>query len=117
VDNSSGAPRGTYISDISNLNASIGQYWFYIDMNIEKGIDLGFGKVIASVEVENLLNNKNSQIINPITGRAYEYGDPTPNSYNDPLYPQKTGTIQPFPYDPSRYLKPRTLKLSLAFRF
>jgi len=77
------------------VNGSIGQYWFWIDLNFEKYFDLGFGRLVANVEVQNLLDRKNSQIINPATGRAYEYGDPTPNSYNDPLYPQLTGTISP----------------------
>jgi hypothetical protein len=72
---------------------------------------------VASIEVENLLDRKNSQIINPTTGRAYEYGDPTPSTYNDPLYSQLTGNISPFPYNPARYLKPRTVRLSLAFNF
>jgi outer membrane receptor protein involved in Fe transport len=115
IDAASGRPQ--YISDLNNLNGSIGQYWFWIDLNFEKYFDLGFGRLVASVEVQNLLNRKNSQIINSTTGRAYEYGDPTPNSYNDPLYPQLTGTISPFPYDPSRYLNPRTVRVSLAVRF
>jgi outer membrane receptor protein involved in Fe transport len=115
IDAASGRPQ--YISDLNNLNGSIGQSWFWIDLNFEKYFDLGFGRLVANVEVQNLLDRKNSQIINPATGRAYEYGDPTPNSYNDPLYPQLTGAISPFPYDPSRYLNPRTVRFSLAVRF
>ena len=115
IDAASGRPQ--YVSDLNNVNGSIGQYWFWIDLNFEKYFDLGFGRLVANVEVQNLLDRKNSQIINPATGRAYEYGDPTPNSYNDPLYPQLTGTISPFPYDPSRYLNPRTVRFSLAVRF
>jgi outer membrane receptor protein involved in Fe transport len=115
VDPSTGRPQ--YITDITRQNASVGDPWFYIDLNFEKYFDLGFGKIVATLEVENLLNRKNSQIINPVTGRAYEYGDPTPTSYNDPLYPQLTGDISPFPYNPARYLNPRTMRLSLAFRF
>jgi outer membrane receptor protein involved in Fe transport len=109
--------RPQYVSDLNNLNGSIGAYWFYIDLNIEKYIDLGFGKLVASLEIQNLLNNQNSQIVNPTTGRAYEYGDPTPASYNDPLYPQLTGNISPFPYNPARYLNPRTIRGGLSFRF
>lgn len=109
--------RPEYISDLDRINEGIGDNWFYIDLNVEKYLDIGFGKLIGTVEIENLLNNKNSQIINPVTGRAYEYGDPTPSSYNDPLYPQLTGEISPFPYNPARYLKPRTVRLSLTFRF
>ncbi|HTY58360.1 MAG TPA: TonB-dependent receptor [Bacteroidota bacterium] len=115
VDASSGRPQ--FVSDLNNVNGSIGQSWFWIDLNFEKNFDLGFGRLVASVEVQNLLDRKNSQIIDPATGRAYEYGDPTPTSYNDPVYPQLTGNVSPFPYDPSRYLNPRTIRFSLAVRF
>jgi outer membrane receptor protein involved in Fe transport len=112
-----GRPR--YISDNSRINGFVGDDWFYVDVNLEKYFDLGSGKIVAAVEIENLFDRKNSQIINSVTGRAYEYGDPTPSSYsyNDPKYPQLTGDIQPFPFNPARYLKPRTIRLSLAFRF
>jgi len=109
--------RPEYISDLDRINDEVAENWFYIDLNFEKYFDLGFGKLIAAVEVQNLLNNKNSQIINPVTGRAYEYGDPTPSSYNDPLYPQLTGNVSPYPYDPARYKEPRTIRVSLALRF
>ncbi|HMK39423.1 MAG TPA: TonB-dependent receptor, partial [Bacteroidota bacterium] len=115
IDASSGRPL--YVSDLNNVNGSVGQYWFWIDLNFEKYFDLGFTRLVASVEVQNLLDRKNAQIINPATGRAYEYGDPTPLSYNDPVYPQLTGNVSPFPYDPSRYLNPRTFRVSLAVRF
>jgi outer membrane receptor protein involved in Fe transport len=109
--------RPLYISDQDRIYDEIGDDWFYIDLNLEKYIDLPFGKLVANVDIENLLDRKNPQIINPVTGRAYEYGDRTPTSYNDPLYPQLSGDIQPFPYNPARYLKPRTVRVSLAFRF
>jgi len=109
--------RPDYISDLNRLNEGVGATWFYIDLNFDKYFDLGVGKLVASVEVQNLLDRKNSQIINPVTGRAYEYGDPTPSGYNDPLYPQLNGNVLPFPYSPARYLNPRTIRLGLAFRF
>jgi hypothetical protein len=115
IDAASGRPL--YITDLDRINDEIGENWFYIDLNFEKYIDLGFGKLVASIEVQNLLNNKNAQILNPVTGRAYEYGDPTPSGYNDPLYPQLTGNVSPYPYDPARYKEPRTMRFSLAFRF
>ncbi len=115
VDPFTGRPQ--YISDINRQLESIGANWFYVDLNLEKTVDLGFGSLLFTVEVQNLLDQKNAQIINPATGRAYEYGDPTPSGYNDPLYPQLTGDVSPFPYSPARYLNPRTLRFSLAFRF
>ncbi len=109
--------RPLYISDINRNLEAVGEYWFYIDLNFEKNIDAGIGKLVLSIEIQNLLNRKNAQIINPVTGRAYAYGDPTPVTYNDPLYPQLTGDISPFPYNPARYLNPRTVRASLSFRF
>jgi outer membrane receptor protein involved in Fe transport len=109
--------RPEYIRDITRQLEGIGEDWFILNFNIEKFFDIGFGMLVASVEVQNLLDEKNTQIVNPVTGRAYEFGDPTPLSYNDPLYPQLTGDIDPFPYNPARYLSPRTLLLSLSFRF
>ncbi|MBX2989869.1 MAG: TonB-dependent receptor [Bacteroidetes bacterium] len=109
--------RPEWITDIERINEGRGENWFTVDINFEKYFDLGFARLIAAIEVQNLLNNKNSQIINPVTGRAYEYGDPTPLSWNDPVYPQLTGNVSPYPYDPARYREPRTMRLSLALRF
>ena len=109
--------RPEYVSDINRINEGLGDDWFIVDLNFEKYFDLGFGKLIAAMEIQNLLNIKNSQIINPVTGRAYEYGDPTPSYFNDPLYPQLAGNVSPYPYDPARYKEPRTVRLSLALRF
>ncbi|HLP15691.1 MAG TPA: TonB-dependent receptor [Bacteroidota bacterium] len=109
--------RPEYTSDYDHLYEMVGKNWFYINLNFEKYFDLGFAKFTLSMEVQNVLNNKNSQIINPVTGKAYEYGDPTPTSYNDPLYPDLQGTVSPFPYNQARYLAPRTAKLGIAFKF
>ncbi|MCK5573018.1 MAG: TonB-dependent receptor [Bacteroidetes bacterium] len=115
ADAATGRPE--YIRDISRELEFIGDDWFIVNFNVEKYFDFGFGTLVASVEVQNVLDRKNTQIVNPVTGRAYEFGDPTPTSRNDPLFPQLTGDIDPFPYNPARYLSPRTLLLSLAFRF
>lgn len=109
--------RPQYVEDFSNPRGKVGEDWFYIDLNFEKYIDLSFGKFVLVLEIQNLLNSKNPQIINPTTGRAYEYGDPTVSTLNDPLYPTLQGTITPFPYDPTRYLAPRNIRLGLSFRF
>ncbi|HSQ74704.1 MAG TPA: TonB-dependent receptor [Bacteroidota bacterium] len=109
--------RPQYVADLDNVNSGIGSPWFYIDLNLEKTIQIGFGKIVVGLEVQNVLNNSNSQIINSVTGKAYEYGDATPLGYNDPLYPQLSGSVSPFPYNPARYLNPRTIRGSLSFRF
>ncbi len=109
--------RPEYTTDFANPLGKVAEEWFYIDLNFEKYVDLSFGKLVVALEIQNLLNNKNPQIINPVTGRAYEYGDRTVQSVNDPLYPTLQGTIDPFPYNGSRYLAPRNIRLGLSFRF
>lgn len=109
--------RILYVSDDNHPLQDVGQNWFYANLNIEKFFDLGFAKLTISVEIQNLFDNLNSQTVNPVTGRAYQYGDNTPNSYNDPRFPKLEGFISAFPYDPSRYLTPRTFLFGAAFRF
>ena len=109
--------RPDYEIDNSNYLGAVGEYWFWIDVNFEKNFDvMGLGMVF-SVQIKNLLDNKNAAIINPVTGRAYEYGDPTPLSWNDPLYPQLQAPVKPFPFDPSRYLAGRNVIFGLSMKF
>ena len=116
-DPSSGRPE--YVPDYSNPNTETADSWFYIDFNFEKYFDIAVGKLVLDFAVENVLDRRNSQIINPVTGRAYQYGDATqyPSSVNDPLYPDLTYPVAAFPYNPARYLNPRTFRLGLSFRF
>ncbi len=109
--------RPIYDLDRSNLLGRIGADWFWIDMNFEKNFTIGGMGFTFSIQLKNLLDNKNSAIIDPITGRAYEYGDPTPTSWNDPLYPQLQAPIRPYPYDPARYLAPRNMIVGLSMKF
>ena len=60
---------------------------------------------------------KNSAIINPVTGKAYEVGDAIPNSWNDPNYPDLQAPIRPYPSNPARYLTRRNIKFGFSFRF
>jgi len=109
--------RPLYIPDYNDPNSQLSDPWFYVDLNFEKYFDVGLGKLALIVEVQNLFNNLNSDIINPVTGRAYQYGDPTTQSTNNPLYPDLTYPVSPYPYDPSRYLTPRTVRFGLSMTF
>ncbi len=109
--------RPEYIRDRKNIYGAIGDNWFYIDMNIEKYFEIGGLQFSVFAEINNLLDTKNSNIINPVTGKAYEYGDPTPSSWNDPLYPDLQAPISPYPYNPARYLTRRNVKFGVSFKF
>ncbi len=96
---------------------SIGDNWFYIDMNFEKYFELSGLRFSAFIEVNNLFDTDNSAIINPVTGRAYEYGDNVPGSWNDPRYPDVQAPISAYPFNPARYLTRRNIKFGVTFKF
>jgi len=96
-----------------------GTPWNIVDLKLSYKLPLGFkGEkgLVLSLEVRNLMDAKNAQIINPVTGRAYEYGDPVPLSWRDPRFngPQERGVD---PRNPARYLQPRQILYGLQFRF
>lgn len=108
--------RPEYTPDYNNINGKVGDNWFYVDLNIDKYIEVFSLDCILSLTVKNLFNNKNSAILNPVTGRAYEYGDPTPNFWNDPLFPDLQAPIDPYPYNPARYTAPRQILFGISFK-
>jgi len=109
--------RAEYETDFNNRYSKIGDDWFWVDLNFEKYFQLLDLKFSLFVEINNLLDTKNSAIINPVTGRAYEYGDDLPASYNDPRYPDVQAPVSPYPYNPARYLTRRNIKFGVSIRF
>lgn len=96
----------------------IGSAWFNTDLKISKTFWFKTGKtgITLSFEVRNLFDNKNAQIVNPITGKAWEPGDDLTDRYRDERYigPEEDGEL---PQNPARYLPPRQLLYGLSFRF
>ena len=109
--------RPEYVSDKKNRNGKTGDDWFYIDLNFEKYFKFAGLKFSFNIEVNNVFDFKNSAIINPVTGEAYEYGDPTPTTWNDPLYPDLQAPLNAYPFNPARYLTRRNIKFGLSLRF
>lgn len=109
--------RPIYETIRNDRNSKIGDNWFWIDLNFEKYVVIDKLKFSVFMEINNLLDMQNSAIINPVTGKAYEYGDPVPNSWNDPNYPDLQAPITPYPFNPARYLTKRNIKVGISFRF
>jgi len=108
--------RPEYITILTDRNNKIGQNWFWIDLNFEKYIKINSLNFTVFAEVNNLFDAKNSAIINPTTGKAYELGDPTPTGWNDPLYPDLQAPISAYPFSPARYLTRRNIKFGISLR-
>jgi len=102
---------------VSDRNSKLGDNWFWIDLNFEKYFSFNGIKFSFNIEVNNLFDTKNSAIINPVTGRAYEFGDEIPNSWNDPRFPDLQAPITPYPFNPARYLTRRNIKFGISLRF
>ncbi|MGE5437085.1 MAG: TonB-dependent receptor [Syntrophothermus sp.] len=109
--------RPEYETIRTDRNNKIGQNWFWLDVNFEKYFTINNLKFSVFAEMNNILDIKNSAIINPVTGKAYEYGDPTPNSWNDPIYPDLQAPLNPYPFNPARYLTRRNIKFGISLRF
>lgn len=93
--------------------------WFAINGKAAYAIaKFGSGGALLTLEVMNLTNRRNAQIINPITGRAYEYGDDVPLSWRDPRPefngPQETGTD---PRNPARYTAPTQILAGIQIKW
>jgi outer membrane receptor protein involved in Fe transport len=112
---SNGRPEYEYVRN--NLYGEIGDDWFLIDLNFEKYFYISDLRISFFMEINNLFDTKNSAIINPVTGKAYEYGDPTSLAWNDPLYPDLQAPLNPYPYNPARYLTRRNIKFGVTIKF
>ena len=112
-------PNGRPIYEPDELNpfSKLGAAWWNTDLKITKDIVIKRGQQISlSIEFKNIFDNKNAAIINPITGKAYEYGDPLPNTYRDPMYPDPQDNGVP-PFNPARFLTPRQVLAGISWQF
>ncbi|HQY21387.1 MAG TPA: TonB-dependent receptor [Ignavibacteria bacterium] len=108
--------RPEYEADVDNIYGKVGANWFWVDLDIEKYFPIYSMEMVVGISIKNVFNTQNSTIINPVTGEAYEYGQPTPNFYNDPLYPDLQAPLIPYPYNPSRYLTPRNILFTVSLK-
>jgi len=99
-----------YELDESRRNAKLGSPWRWVDMRLTRSFLKD--RLSLFVEVRNLFNHKNAAIINPVTGRAYEYPDDVPLGWRDPKYPSPL-VSGPSPDNPARYLPLRQVFLGL----
>jgi outer membrane receptor protein involved in Fe transport len=110
--------RPQYAIKVNEFLTEVGATWHSWDARLTYDLASKKGRGIQfSLEVLNVLNRLNSQLINPVTGRAYQYGDDVPNTWRDPRPefngPQERGLD---PRDPSRFSPPRQILFGLQFK-
>ena len=109
--------RVKYEQKLNSQNSEIGSAWFWTDLTISRDFYVGRKfRAYLSVEIKNLFNNKNAQIINPVTGRAYSNGDALPFDQRDPQYTDPNTSGLP-PTNPARYMQPRQILYGIGFNF
>ncbi len=99
--------------------SKVGEYWFWADFTFSKWWKIKKTAVVTfNIQITNLFNNKNAAIINPVTGKAYEYGDNVPDTWVDPRYRDpRLGVTGPTPENPARYLAQRHIITGIAIKF
>ena len=99
-------PIDTLGNPMGEKNSGLGPYWSRVDLKLKKGIKLGALKFNLIVEARNIFNHRNVYYINPVTGRAYEPGDPLP-------YWQQPEAM----LNPARYREGRNIKLGIELKW
>ncbi len=119
------------VSDPSKRYSEVGAAWWWMDMSLQKNVDFFSTTLKFTLEVTNLLNRKNSIIINPVTGEAYPDVDASNTDFaalrgdsnfdvisgvRDPRFEDPNSSGQP-PFNPARFLPGRHIILGVSFRF
>ena len=94
----------------------IGSSWFRSDLKLSKSFTWPDAQLTLSLKIKNLFNNRNAQIVNPVTGEGYRKGDPLPFSQRNPTFnsPQNSGLP---PTNPARWTAPRHVLYGISFQF
>lgn len=115
----SGRPIYEMNSDPEAIYSALSVSSFWLNTSIRKWFVMGKTQLAITFELTNLLNNKNTAIVNPVTGRAYEAGDDVPTEWKDPRYldPRDPRSSNIPPDNPARYYEQRHFLLGLSMNF
>lgn len=119
--------------DPNKRNSESGEYWFYTNLSFQKWFSLGKTRWTFSLDINNLFNNKNAAIINPVTGKAYRNDYPSdaaslvelrndrsydvPLGVRDPRYVDPRDNSLPAYLNPANLLEQRHIMFGLAVNF
>ena len=115
----SGRPIYEMDNNVNNRNSELSAPSWWVNMSVRKWWKINRVDLSVSVEVNNLLNRRNTAIVNPVTGNAYENGDDVPTEWRDPRYldPRDFRSFGAPPDNPARFYEPRHLLFGLGLRF
>jgi outer membrane receptor protein involved in Fe transport len=115
----SGRPIYEVSTDPNERYSLIGKDWLWFDLNFYKWWSFKKVELAWTIEITNILNNQNPAIINPVTGRAYQYGDPVPTEWRDPIFndPRDPRSDNQPPDNPARYMAQRHIMTGISIKF
>ena len=115
----SGRPIYEVSTDPNERYSLIGKDWLWFDLNFYKWWSFKKVELAWTIEITNILNNQNPAIINPVTGRAYQYGDPVPTEWRDPIFndPRDPRSDNQPPDNPARYMAQRHIMTGISVKF
>jgi outer membrane receptor protein involved in Fe transport len=85
-DPNSGRPIYEIDTDLNQRFSKLSTGSYLMNLTFKKWFDFKKINFSISLQITNVLNSKNTLIVNPVTGTAYRFGDPVPNSWKDPIY-------------------------------
>ncbi len=119
------------VSDPAERFSEIGKAWWWFDLNMKRSVDVLGNDLVVALEITNLFNQRNSVIVNPVTGEAYPAVDAATTDFvalrgnesydvpvgtRDPRYEDPETSGLP-PFNPARYLPQRHVVLGVAYKF
>ncbi|MFO7845679.1 MAG: TonB-dependent receptor [Balneolaceae bacterium] len=126
-------PNYQQVQDPAARFSEVGPAWFYMDLNIRRWFTINEVRLTGFFEISNVLNNKNSAIVNPVTGEAYKTDYPgsreelialrddrsydMPNSARDPRYEDPRNSGIPAYLNPANFLQQRQVMFGLSVNF
>ncbi len=120
------------VDDPAQRFSRVGPAWFYMDFNLQKWFEINGTRVSAFLEITNLLNNRSSVIVNPVTGEGYKDYPVTqaelvalrndrsfdvPSNVRDPRYIDPTDNNLPAYDNPANFIEQRHIMLGFSVRF
>ena len=115
-----GRPIWTVNSDPNAKFSAEGPSSFTTNITFKKWWTVKKWQFAFTIEITNVFNNKNVLIVNPVTGRAYQYGDAVPTEWKDPVYNDPRdyrSSLLSQGENPARYGEPRHLLVGFNVRF
>ncbi len=106
-------------SDPERRFAEVGASLMWLNLTYRKWWAMDWGQLALTVELTNALNRFNSSLVNPVTGRAWEPGDPVPSEWRDPSFldPRDPRSFGSPPDNPARYFEQRHLMVGFTLGF